>query len=118
MGAWADLEKEGPKLVVHVYAQVKPESVEAFREATLENARHSLEEPGIARFDVVQELEDPTRFALLEVYRTEDDPARHKQTAHYERWRDAVEPMLAEPRRRVRYRNLAPDDPGWETPGA
>ena len=104
--------------IVHVFVHVKPDQVEAFKAATLENARNSVQEPGIARFDVVQELEDPTRFALLEVYRTEDDPARHKQTAHYERWRDTVEPMLAEPRHRVRYRNLAPDDPGWETPGA
>jgi autoinducer 2-degrading protein len=105
-------------LIVHVYAHVKPEHVEAFKEASLENARESLKEPGIARFDLVQEVDDPTRFALLEVYRTEADPAKHKETAHYARWRDTVEPMLAEPRSRTRYRNLAPADPGWETPGA
>jgi autoinducer 2-degrading protein len=105
-------------LIVHVYAHVKPEHIEAFKEASLENARESLKEPGIARFDLVQELDDPTRFALLEVYRTEADPAKHKETAHYARWRDAVEPMLAGPRSRTRYRNLAPADPGWETPGA
>lgn len=105
-------------LIVHVYAQVEPEHVEAFREACLANARESLKEPGIARFDVVQEVEDPTRFALLEVYRTEADPARHKETAHYARWRDAVEGMLVAPRTRTIYRNLAPDDAGWETPGA
>ena len=105
-------------LIVHVYAQVKPEHVEAFKEASFENARESLKEPGIARFDLVQEIDDPTRFALLEVYRTEDDPARHKETVHYAKWRDTVEPMLVEPRSRTRYRNLAPADPGWETPGA
>ena len=105
-------------LIVHVYAHVKPEHVEAFREASLENARHSLKEPGIARFDLVQEIDDPTRFALLEVYRGEDDPPKHKQTAHYAKWAETVEPMLAEPRSRVRYRNLAPEDAGWETPGA
>jgi autoinducer 2-degrading protein len=103
--------------IVHVYAQVKPEHVDAFCAASLENARESLKEPGIARFDVVQEIDDPTRFALLEVYRTDADPARHKETAHYAKWRDTVDEMLAEPRTRTRYRSIAPDDPGWETPG-
>lgn len=105
-------------LIVHVYCQVKPDFVEAFKEASLANARESLKEPGIARFDLVQEIDDPTRFALLEVYRTEDDPPKHKETAHYARWRDTVESMLVEPRSRTRYRNLAPADAGWETPGA
>jgi quinol monooxygenase YgiN len=104
--------------IVHVYAQVKPEHVEAFAQASLENARESLKEPGVARFDLVQELDDPTRFALLEVYRTEADPAKHKETPHYAKWRDTVESMLEEPRTRTKYRNVAPDDPGWETPGA
>ncbi len=105
-------------LIVHVYALVKPEHVDAFREASLENARESLKEPGVARFDLVQEIDDPTSFALLEVYRTEEDPAKHKETAHYATWRDTVESMLVRPRARTRYRNLAPADPGWETPGA
>jgi len=105
-------------LIVHVYAQVKPERVEAFKAACIANARESLKEPGIARFDVVQEVEDPTRFALLEVYRTEADPARHKETAHYARWRDTVEDMLAAPRTRTVYRNVAPEDEGWSMPGA
>ena len=104
--------------IVQVYAQVKLEHVDAFREASVENARESLKEPGVARFDLVQEVDDPTRFALLEVYRSEADTAKHKETPHYAKWRDTVESMLAEPRSRTRYRNLAPDDPGWETPGA
>ena len=105
-------------VIVHVYAHVKVEYVEAFRQASLENARESLKEPGDARFDLLQEVDRPTQFALLEVYRTEADPAKHKETAHYARWRDTVESMLEEPRSRTKYRNVAPDDPGWETPGA
>jgi autoinducer 2-degrading protein len=104
-------------VIVHVYAHVKAEYVEEFREACLENARESLEEPGVARFDVVQEVDRPHRFALLEVYRTEADPAKHKETAHYAKWRDAVEGMLEEPRSRTKYRNVAPGDAGWETSG-
>jgi autoinducer 2-degrading protein len=105
-------------VIVHVYAHVKAEYVEAFREASLENARESLREPGVARFDLVEEVDRPTRFALLEVYRTEADTAKHKETPHYAKWRDTVESMLEEPRTRTRYRNLAPEDAGWETPGA
>lgn len=100
-------------LIVHVHAHVKPEFVEAFREATLENARNSVQEPGIARFDVIQQLDDPTRFVLVEVYRTPDDPARHKETAHYQKWRDTVEEMMAEPRHSVKYANVFPNDAGW-----
>lgn len=99
--------------VVHVHVQVKPESVEAFRAATIENARSSSQEPGIARFDVIQQKDDPTRFVLVEVYRTPDDPARHKETAHYQKWRDAVAEMMAEPRHSVKYDNIFPDDAGW-----
>jgi (4S)-4-hydroxy-5-phosphonooxypentane-2,3-dione isomerase len=100
-------------LIVHVFAHVKPESVEAFRAATIENAQHSSQEPGIARFDVIQQPDDATRFVLVEVYRTADDPARHKATAHYARWRDAVADMLAEPRTSIKYSNVYPDDAGW-----
>jgi len=88
---------------VHVYVHVKLESTEAFREATLANARQSRLEPGIARFDVLQQADDPTRFLLTEVYRTREDIARHKETAHYQTWRDTVEPMMAELRRSVHY---------------
>jgi quinol monooxygenase YgiN len=103
-------------LIVHVFVQVKPDSLDAFREATLENARNSVREPGVVRFDVVQQEDDPTRFLLIEIYRTPEDPARHKATAHYATWRDAVEPMMAEPRRSVKYRALFPEPAEWERP--
>jgi len=95
-------------LVVHVHVHVKPESVEAFKAATIENARASLKEPGIARFDFAQQQDDPTRFVLVEVYRTDDAPAKHKETAHYQKWRDTVAPMMAEPRSSVKYTNVTP----------
>jgi len=99
--------------IVHVHVHVKPEFVEAFREATLENARNSVQEPGIARFDVIQQLDDPTRFVLVEVYRTPEDPAKHKEMAHYKKWRDTVAEMMAEPRTSVKYANVFPDDKDW-----
>lgn len=100
-------------LVVHVHVHVKPEHVESFREATLANARQSVKEPGIARFDVIQDTEDRTRFVLVEVYRTAQAPAAHKETAHYLTWRDTVAPMMAEPRASKKYVNCFPDDAGW-----
>lgn len=100
-------------LIVHVFVHVKADQVQAFQAATVENARHSLQEPGIARFDVIQQQADPARFVLVEVYHTPDDPARHKATAHYQAWREAVEPMMAEPRMSVKYANIFPDDTGW-----
>ncbi|MCL6583450.1 MAG: antibiotic biosynthesis monooxygenase [bacterium] len=99
--------------IVHVFAHIKPDQVEAFRAATIENARSSLKEPGVARFDLIQQQDDPTRFVLLEVYRTVDDAARHKETAHYKNWRDRVAEMMAEPRTSVKYWNAFPDDQGW-----
>jgi quinol monooxygenase YgiN len=99
--------------IVHVHVHVNPESVETFREATLENARNSVQEPGVARFDVIQQTDDPTRFVLVEVYREPQDADRHKETAHYAQWRDAVADMMAEPRSSVKYANVFPDDPGW-----
>lgn len=90
-----------------------PDQVEAFKAATIANASDSVREPGIARFDVIQQDGDPTRFVLVEVYRDADAPARHKETAHYLRWRDAVAPMMASPRSGVRYANVFPDDRGW-----
>jgi autoinducer 2-degrading protein len=100
-------------LVVHVHVHVKPEWVDAFRDATLANARESVKEPGIARFDVIQDSEDPTRFVLVEVYKTPQAPASHKETAHYLTWRDTVAPMMAEPRTSRKYVNRFPDDAGW-----
>ena len=99
--------------IAHVYVRVKPELVEAFLQATIENARHSIQEPGVARFDVIQQQDDPTRFVLVEVYRTPDDPARHKETQHYLTWRDTVSEMMAEPRTSIKYANVFPDDAGW-----
>src|SRR5688572_33329101 len=100
-------------LIVHVHVQVKPECVEAFKAASLDNARHSVQEPGIARFDVVQQTDDPARFVLVEAYRTEQAPALHKLTTHYSAWRDAVEPMMAEPRTSVKFVNVYPADEIW-----
>jgi len=100
--------------IVHVFAHVKPECIEAFRQATLANARASLREPGVARFDVVQQQDDPAQFVLVEVYRTAEDPARHKETAHYATWRDTVADMMAEPRSSVKYRNAFPGENGWD----
>ena len=100
-------------LVVHVHVRVKPESVEAFKLATVENAQASMREPGIARFDVIQQSDDPTRFILVEVYRTSEAPARHKDTPHYAHWRDAVVDMMAEPRASMKYTNVFPSDLDW-----
>ncbi len=88
-------------LVVQVFVHVTPDSVDTFIAATLDNAARSVEEPGIARFDVLQQADDPTRFTLIEAYRTDEAPAAHKATAHYARWRDTVAPMMASPRRSV-----------------
>ncbi|GMV97195.1 MAG: antibiotic biosynthesis monooxygenase [Phycisphaerae bacterium] len=100
-------------LIVFVHVHVRLEGVEAFREASLANARASVQEPGIARFDVIQQNDDPTRFVLVEVYRDERAAAAHKETAHYRAWRDAVADLMAEPRFSVKYTNLFPDDAGW-----
>lgn len=100
-------------LIVHVHVRVKSECIDAFRDATLENARKSVEEPGIARFDVLQQADDPARFVLVEVYRNSDAPAQHKETAHYQNWRDTVASMMAEPRSSVKFSNVHPDEQGW-----
>ena len=101
-------------LIVHVFVHVKPTHIEAFEAATLENARNSVQEPGIARFDVIRQQDDPTCFVLVEVYRTAEDPAKHKETAHYQQWRDTVAGMMAEPRTSVKYTNVFPDEQGWD----
>lgn len=90
-------------LIVHVQIHVKPEFVEAFAEATRENARNSVQEPGITRFEALQQTDDPTRFLLMETYKEASDQARHRETAHYAKWRDTVADMMAEPRTPVKY---------------
>ena len=100
-------------LIVHVDVHVKPESVEEFRQVTIENARSSVQESGIARFDLVERQDDTTRFVLIEVYRTPEAAAAHKESAHYAKWRDAVAPMMAEPRQRVQYNAVFPDPQDW-----
>ncbi|MBM3123916.1 MAG: antibiotic biosynthesis monooxygenase [Chloroflexi bacterium] len=99
--------------IVHVHVHVKPEFVEDFKQATIENASNSVQEAGVARFDVIQSIDDPTRFILVEVYRNTQVSAAHKETAHYARWRDAVTPMMAEPRQGIKYTNVFPQDAGW-----
>lgn len=99
--------------VVLVHVHVLPEHIEAFIEAALANARSSVQEAGVARFDVIQQQDDPARFVLVEVYRTPEAPAAHKQTAHYLTWRDTVAGMMAEPRQAVTFTPLFPDEAGW-----
>jgi autoinducer 2-degrading protein len=100
--------------IVHVFIHVKAEKLEEFEVATLDNALNSRLEPGVARFDVIQQIDDITRFTLVEVYRSQEAAAKHKETAHYNRWRDIAEPMMAEARSRIIYKNVSPDDSGWE----
>jgi (4S)-4-hydroxy-5-phosphonooxypentane-2,3-dione isomerase len=100
-------------LVVHVHVHVIPEFIEAFRQASIENARQSVREPGVARFDVLQQADDPSRFILMEVYRNEDAPAQHKETSHYKAWRDAVSEMMASARTSVKYNSIFPPAEDW-----
>ena len=100
-------------LIVHVHVRVKPEFIDAFKEASLENAHQSAQEPGIARFDVMQQADEPARFLLVEVYRSHEATTHHKETWHYATWRDKVAPMMAEPRTSVKYSNVFPADEGW-----
>ena len=100
-------------IVSIVSAHVKPEDIEKFKVATLDNASNSIQEPGVIRFDVYQQTEDPTRFTLVEIYKTEDDPSRHRETAHYARWRDAVASMMVEPRTRLLHQIIFPPPTEW-----
>jgi autoinducer 2-degrading protein len=100
-------------LIVHVFVQVKTDQIEAFKTATLENAHNSVREPGIARFDVLQQADDPAGFVLVEAYRTPHDAVLHKETPHYQAWRDAVAPMMAVPRTSVKYTGIFPADKDW-----
>lgn len=100
-------------LITHVHIHVKPDCIDAFKQATIDNARESVLETGIARFDVIQSNDDPARFILVEVYRTPEAPAEHKNTAHYQTWRASVAPMMSEGRTSQQYRNIFPEDLGW-----
>jgi autoinducer 2-degrading protein len=99
--------------IVHVFVHVKPGCEAAFEQATLANARASLTEPGVARFDVVRQQDDPTRFVLVEVYKSPEAALAHKETAHYATWRDTVAELMAEPRSSMKYVNLHPDEASW-----
>jgi len=100
-------------IIVAIQIRVKPEFLDAFAEASLENASHSVREPGIARFDILRDSADPAHFVFVEVYRDENAQARHRETAHYAKWRDTVADMMAQPRASVKYENLFPGDAGW-----
>ncbi len=102
-------------MIVHVDIHVKPESVNEFVPATIENARASVKEPGIARFELIQDAKDPTHFVLVEIYRKPEDRAAHRETAHYTKWRDRVADMMAEPRTSVEFHGVYPGDEGWAT---
>jgi quinol monooxygenase YgiN len=103
-------------LIVQVFVHVVPEHVDAFIAASEANARASREEPGVVRFDLLREEGSTDRFVLLEIYRTDEDPARHKETAHYAAWKSAVEPWMASPRKSVKYRAIDPADPSaWKS---
>ncbi len=100
--------------IVHVFVTVKEGDVERFKAASIENAKNSIKEPGIARFDVIQQLDDPTKFLLVEVYRQQTDAAKHKETAHYLKWRDDVADMMAKPRSAIKYENVFPGETGFD----
>lgn len=101
-------------IIVHVFVHVKPDAVTEFTAATIENARNSLAEAGVVRFDLIQQDDDVNRFLIIEIYRTAADPGSHKETAHYATWRDTVAPMMAEPRRSIKYHALFPEAQNWE----
>lgn len=106
-----------PHSPVHVFCTIKPGTAQAFKAASLENARNSALEPGIARFDVLQDQSDPLKFVLVEVYKNDAAPAAHKETAHYLTWREAVTDLMAEPRVALKFDNLFPATAaGWEYP--
>jgi (4S)-4-hydroxy-5-phosphonooxypentane-2,3-dione isomerase len=99
--------------IVHVFVHVIPDHIEAFKRASTQNAEASRQEAGVVRFDVIQSQSDPSRFVLVEIYRDEQAPLLHKETAHYATWRDAVAPMMASPRTNEKYTNISPSDVEW-----
>jgi autoinducer 2-degrading protein len=100
-------------LVAIINVHVIPEYIEGFKTASLDNASNSIKESGVIRFDVYQQSDDPSKFTLVEIYKSDDDPARHRETAHYARWRDAVAEMMAEPRRRTTHNVIFPPESEW-----
>jgi len=100
--------------IMHVFLHVKPEAIDVFKSACIENASNSLKEAGIKRFDLIQQVEDPTQFVLVEVYNSKNDVAFHKETEHYKLWQKTVEPLMIEPRTRIFYQNIYPEDEGWK----
>jgi len=100
-------------IIVHVFIHVKPESIEEFKKASIKNAASSILEPGVRRFDVLQQNDEPGRFVLVESYHSETATMEHKETRHYKQWKDAVEAMMAEPRYSIRYTNVFPEDAYW-----
>ncbi len=100
-------------LVIQVHVRVKPDAIDAFKAATTENARNSVLEAGVARFDFFPHADDPTRFVLIEVYGTPEAPAAHKDSRHYQVWRDTVTDMMAEPRSSVRLAPVFPAAGAW-----
>jgi (4S)-4-hydroxy-5-phosphonooxypentane-2,3-dione isomerase len=100
-------------LVLQVLARVKPEYLEAFKEATITNARASRKEPGVARFDLLQQEDEPLRFQLIEVYRTREAIAAHKETPHYRQWVETVTPMMADARSRSSWTTVYPEDSAY-----
>lgn len=100
--------------IVHVFVNVKKEFVDEFKTLTTENSKNSIQEPGIVRFDVIQQQDDPTKFVLIEVYRTFEDTGKHKETTHYKKWRDGVAEMMETPRSAIKYFNTYPEDKAWE----
>ncbi len=100
--------------IVQVFIHVKPNKVKEFEAATIENARKTIKEPLVARFDLIRQLDDPTRFVLLEVYRSPEGHDRHKETEHYKLWQRVAEPLMAEPRTRILGENVFPEDASWK----
>ena len=100
--------------IVHVFIHVKPENLDGFKAATLANVKNSLQGPGIARFDFIEQIDDPNRFVLVEAYRTPGDAVKHKESTHYKAWRDAVAHMMVEPRSSIKFTNIEPNEAGWD----
>lgn len=99
--------------IVQVFLHVKPDKVAEFETATVENARKSVKEPLVARFDLARQLDDPTRFILIEIYRSAEGHAQHRATSHYKKWQEVAEPLMVEPRTRIICENVFPEDSGW-----